>query len=380
MPHLIALTGYGAVAIDSCTQNARGPRSSERTLVAGFLDVLESMSARLRNPLCIVLILVLCACGSEHRAAGPPVRLGAYMWPGNYWIDVAWAKGWFTEAGLNVERVVVEGKYFEALDSVAAGKIDAMGFAEFDLVRQVGAGQDLVGIAALDYSDGAEALVTRPGIHAVGDLAGKRVALKKGTYLEYLLSVAAEQSGVDISSVKIVDLAEEAAIQALARGEIDGFLSWEPYISRAVQASGGQSIFSTADFPGLSVVVLTSSRKFLDSHPSEALSLLRVWNRATQYIQQHRAESCEIVARLYRVTAQSACELMRTDRILDLSDNARAFSYAGSLDSLHGSWRRMNDFLMDRGLVDHRLDSPKHLRSDMIGAVRQESDNDGPRQ
>jgi hypothetical protein len=52
--------------------------------------------------------------------------------------------------------------------------------------------------------------------------------------------------------------------------------------------------------------------------------------------------------------------------VLDLADNGRAFSYAAGFDSLHGSWRRMNDFMLDRGLVAARVDSPEHLDSSFI--------------
>ena len=57
---------------------------------------------------------------------------------------------------------------------------------------------------------------------------------------------------------------------------------------------------------------------------------------------------------------------MRTVRILDLTDNGRAFSYAAGFESLHGSWRRMNDFMLEHGLVAARVDSPSHLDTDFL--------------
>jgi len=59
-------------------------------------------------------------------------------------------------------------------------------------------------------------------------------------------------------------------------------------------------------------------------------------------------------------------DLMKTVRVLDLADNGRAFSYAAGFESLHGSWRRMNDFMLDRGLVTTRVDSAAHLDADFI--------------
>ena len=74
--------------------------------------------------LAVAALLGGCRAPVPEVQTRAPIRLGTYEWPGSYWIDVAWEKGWFAEAGLNVERVNVDTKYFESLDQVVAGKID----------------------------------------------------------------------------------------------------------------------------------------------------------------------------------------------------------------------------------------------------------------
>jgi ABC-type nitrate/sulfonate/bicarbonate transport system substrate-binding protein len=94
-----------------------------------------------------------------------------------------------------------------------------------------------------------------------------------------------------------------------------------------------------------------------------------VWERTVHFIRDNPKEACAIVARLFDEPVADAQDLMRTDRILDVSDNTRAFSYAAGFESLHGSWRRMNDFMIDRGLVTHRVDSPDHLDARFVNAL-----------
>ncbi|MEA3149999.1 MAG: NitT/TauT family transport system substrate-binding protein, partial [Gammaproteobacteria bacterium] len=96
----------------------------------------------------MLLAWVALAGCSPHEAPPVTIKIGSYLWPGDYWVDIAWKKGWFAEAGLKVERFDVNLKYFESLDAVASGKLDVMGFSQFDLVRHVAAGHDLVGVAA----------------------------------------------------------------------------------------------------------------------------------------------------------------------------------------------------------------------------------------
>jgi ABC-type nitrate/sulfonate/bicarbonate transport system substrate-binding protein len=117
--------------------------------------------------------------------------------------------------------------------------------------------------------------------------------------------------------------------------------------------------------------VLTFRRDFINAHPREIAALMEVWHRAERYIHDNPEESCQIVADAFsEPDVNDIRVLMRADRVLDLADNGRAFSYAAGFESLHASWRRMNDFLLERGLVDRRVASPSHLDSSYIRMLR----------
>jgi NitT/TauT family transport system substrate-binding protein len=327
-----------------------------------------------RAILCFALaaVALLAGCGgasAPQTSTRTPIRLGTYEWPGSYWIDVAWQKGWFAAAGLNVERVGMDTKYFEALDDVVAGKLDATGFQQFDLVRHVAAGHDLVGVAAIDYSEGAEALIARPGFHSLRDLRGKRIGLRRGSYLEYLLSIFAERSGLSITDFKLLNRSTDSALAEIKSGALDAVFMWEPYASQAEKSVDGTRLFSTAEFPGLTYTVLSMRREFVQARPAEVAALLRVWERTVQFIRDNPNEACAIVAKSFDVPFTEVKDMMRTDRILDVTDNTRAFSYAAGFESLHGSWRRMNDFMLESGLVSRRVDSPAHLDARFVNAV-----------
>jgi NitT/TauT family transport system substrate-binding protein len=329
-----------------------------------LIDRLRSRSALAAFTLVACAFLGSCT-PSPKLTPSSPIRLASYEWPGSFWIDIAWKKGWFAEAGLNVQRVDVDNSYFPSLDKVASGQIDAMGFTQYDLVRLAAGGNDLVGIVAIDYSDGAEALVAKPEIHELRDLKGKRLALHRGTYLEYLLSVGAEREGLDLAEVTLLDLSSEATTAEFITGKVDAVFVWEPYASQA-RAAGGHTLFSTADFPGLTYSVLTFRRDFLQAHPKEVAKLMEIWHRGERYVHEHPEESCVLVSQLTDNPLSEVRDLLHTVHVLDVADNRRAYSYAAGFDSLHGSWRRMNDFMLERGLVDRRVDSPSHLDSSFI--------------
>ena len=321
---------------------------------------------------CVIAGVLLTACGSSASPpplSSEPIRIASYVWPGSFWVDVAHDKGWFREAGLNVERVDVNQKYFQSMHDVNSGKLHAMGFTQYDLMRHVAAGNDLVGIIAIDYSESADALIAKPGIRRLQDLRGKKIALPRGTYLEYLLSVVAQRDDLDLAEITLVDRAGDAAIADFLAGRVDAILSWDPYVSYA-KTAGGVQIFSAGDFPGLTYSVFTLRRDYIDAHPREVNALVQVWQRAERFIRENPREASAIVARLSHEPLPYVQGLLSSDRVLDISDNRRAFSYAAGFESLHGSWRRMNDFMLDRDLVSRRVDSPAHLDSRFIRALQ----------
>lgn len=320
---------------------------------------------------CVIAGVLASACGSQPASplSSEPIRVASYVWPGSFWVDVAHDKGWFREAGLNVERVDVNQKYFKSMNLVNSGELTAMGFSQYDLVRHVAAGNDLAGIIAIDYSETAEALIARPGLRRLRDLKGKKIALYRGTYLEYMLSVVAQRDNLDLKDITLVDRTGEEAIADFEAGRVDAILAWEPFVSDAKKA-GGVPIFSAGDFPGLTYSVFTLRRDFIESHPREVEALVQVWQRTERFIREQPREASLIVSRVSEEPLPYVEQLLRSDRVLDIADNRRAFSYAAGFESLHGSWRRMNDFMLDQGLVSRRVDSTAHLDSRFIRALQ----------
>ncbi len=96
--------------------------------------------------------------------------------------------------------------------------------------------------------EAAEALIAKPNIHRLQELRGKKIALHRGTYLEYLLSVVAERDHLNLDEVTLVEMNGDEAIKAFAAGTIDAVLVWEPFVSEA-KAAGGVQIFSAAGLP-----------------------------------------------------------------------------------------------------------------------------------
>ena len=117
-----------------------------------------------------------------------PLKIGYSDWPGFTILEVAKQKGWFKEAGVEVELAWFD--YLPSLDAFSAGKIDAVTAVATDALVNGGNGAKSKIIALLDYSDGSDMIIGKPGIKSIKDLKGQKVAIE-ATLVEHLLLLKA---------------------------------------------------------------------------------------------------------------------------------------------------------------------------------------------
>lgn len=353
----------------------RSIRGRSRILspLAGRLNFGRRLPYRLALVPVLAALLLVPGCQRAPEAAprsGEPIRIGAYYWPGQFWVDIAQGKGWFKEAGLTVEWVDTNADYFGSLEDLVDGRLDIACFTLFDLLRYYARGAGIVGFIASDQSSGSEALVARPGVDRVRDLSGARVGVSKGTYLEYLWTVVSEREGLDPGAVQVVDISPERAAQSLVDGSVDAVFTWEPFAGQALSAARGKKLFDTSQLRGALWAIFAARREFLDRRAADVAALTRVWQRATAYLQEHPDEALAAVAEINGKSVADAREFMKLDLILDLHENKLAFSFAPGFDSLHGTARRMNDFLIEQGTTTRRVDTAKMLDSSFISDLK----------
>jgi NitT/TauT family transport system substrate-binding protein len=319
--------------------------------------------------LLLALLSLVAGCDSSLSARTDTpslIRIGASYWPGQYWADIANHKGWFKEAGLNVQMVDTNADYFASFDQVVDGKLDIVAFTLFDLTLYRARGKALTGFMASDYSSGADVLVARNGIHTVRDLQGKKLGLAQGTYVAYIWSVLAGRHDLKAGKVQIVEVSGEKASEALSSGRVDAVFTWEPFAQEAVTSVKGNRLFDTSQIPGISWAIYSARNDFLRQRPADVHLLMQVWQRTEDFIRKQPAQAYAIVAEVNHKTVAEVMAFARLDKTLNPSENRAAFSYASGFDSLHGSVRRMNDFQIESGLTSIQVDTPSMLDSRFV--------------
>jgi taurine transport system substrate-binding protein len=133
----------------------------------------------------------------------------------------------------------------------------------------------------------SERLIARPGIKAMKDLEGKRVAYTPGSSTDYAIHAALRAYNVDASRVTMVTLAPPDIVAAWKRGDIDAGYAWSPFTYQ-LAADQGHDVISTKALQQFGYIVWNNyiiRREFAHRYPSTVVALLRAYN---DYVKAYR--------------------------------------------------------------------------------------------
>ncbi|MDH4563442.1 MULTISPECIES: sulfonate ABC transporter substrate-binding protein [unclassified Pseudomonas] len=123
----------------------------------------------------------------------------------------------------------------QLLEGLNVGSIDFGVTGETPPVFAQAAGADLLYVAYEPPAPQSEAILVQKGspIQSVKELAGKKVALNKGSNVHYLLVRALEEAGLKYSDIQPVYLPPADARAAFERGSVDAWVIWDPFQAAA---------------------------------------------------------------------------------------------------------------------------------------------------
>jgi ABC-type nitrate/sulfonate/bicarbonate transport system substrate-binding protein len=255
---------------------------------------------------CIFLTCILPnGCDWGQQGNGAPMqepltlRLGVPAQPTAALFIIALEKGFFSQAGLDIQPVRFPSGKRSLTEGFIPNRIDATSPTGVPVVVTAFSRDDFVILCTLFNTDDNNRIVARRdhGIEKPADLRGKRIGTQQGSAVHYFLHLFLTSHGLSENDVDIVFMKAEQLPHALAKGEIDAFSMREPYVSLALNMLPNQA-HAMAE-PGLhkQMELLVMRRNLLEEQPEIALRLLRGLKAAEEFIADNPTDAIVTTAR-----------------------------------------------------------------------------------
>lgn len=297
------------------------------------------------------LLASLAVCAATVLQAAP-LKVAYSDWPGWTAFAIAEQKGWFKEAGVEVELLWFE--YGPSMEAYAAGKVDAVMVTNGDALVTGAGGAKNVMIVALDYSNGNDMIVAKPGIKSMKDLKGKKIGIEVGFVEHLMLLKALESAGLSESDVEIVPTPTNQTPQVLASGQVDAIGAWQPNSGAALKAlPGSTAIFTSANAPGLIYDTVAVSPQSLAERRADWVKFVKVWDKIVAYLAdpKTKADGVAIMAAKAGVDAATYAEFLPGTKFLPLAEGSKLLSSsAPGFGSVAGSSKIADDFNVKNGV------------------------------
>lgn len=260
----------------------------------------------------MMISVILAGCGSTSASSGKDgtasgnsgvtaseVRIATQPSPFAASIFVAKEKG-FLEEELQKLGVSVTWTSFAAgppmNEAFAAGQEDIGIAGDVPTILAKASGQKTLIFAKASSGEKTLALVVKPDseITTAADLKGKKVAVVKGSYGHHLLGLILENAGLTLNDVELVNLPVADISNAVAQGQVEAGVIWEPSLTQGVQ---NNLVKVLADGTGIKSnnIFYIATQEFAENNPAVVEAYITALNKAAEYIKSNPKEAAEAI-------------------------------------------------------------------------------------
>ncbi|MFP1925073.1 aliphatic sulfonate ABC transporter substrate-binding protein [Lonsdalea quercina] len=185
----------------------------------------------------------------------------------------------------------------QMLEGLNVGSIDLAATGDAPPAFAQAAQADLIYLAHSPANPKTEAIVV-PGdspIKTVADLKGKRVALNKGSDVNYLLVKALEDAGLSYRDITPVYLTPSDARAAFQRGAVDAWVIWDPFLAEVESNAGARQIRNAEGLVPHYTFYL-ASRKFAETWPQTAEQVVNELASLSQWANANPTDAAAILS------------------------------------------------------------------------------------
>lgn len=314
-------------------QNVSSP--AQRTLPSSPIEfcrisgLLKRIHPRLVALLAIIALVPMLLGSSCRSSTAKTYRIGLGPWIGFGPLYLAQEKGFFKEAGVGVDLIVLTG-IAERNSSLKSGQVDGLAAPVDYFVLSAGNRLETTIVMAIDESVGGDGIVANKSIQKFQDMRGKRVAFQRGLPSEFFMRALLQQNGMRLEELNAVDMETAQAGAAFIAKQLDAAGVWEPWLTKAQEEGGGHVLASTKDYPNLIVDCLAFNKDVVAQHPEDVQKIVNAILKAIDFWKQNPQEANAIMAPHFQVDAAKYAVILSGAKFSDLARNQQYFGSASA--------------------------------------------------
>jgi NitT/TauT family transport system substrate-binding protein len=292
-----------------------------------------------------------------------PLKIGANLWTGYETLFLARDLG---ELKGKPIRLMDFPSGTEEVRAYRNNEIDGAGLSIDQVITLAATQGDIRIIAILDYSNGGDVILARPGLTTMRDLKGRRIGVEATALGAFFLGRALEINDMAPQDVKVVSLELSDHESAYKAGRVDAVVTFGPARINLLKA-GAIPLFDSAQIPGEIVDTLAVSTQAIAENAENLQTLVAGRFKAFEYFNRNPADATRRMARRTQVKPEEMLQAFRLLKQPSLEENVALLSQRDP--SLVTSMTNLIRVMHDGGLIAKEIDPVSLLDAQFVERV-----------
>ncbi|MGG6264723.1 ABC transporter substrate-binding protein [Leptolyngbya sp. AN03gr2] len=255
---------------------------------------------------------------AANNSATQALSVSTNSWSGYSGHHVAVQKGFYKQAGLNIEDTLFQSNT-EQITAFLSGKTDLAWLTAGDAIQMAGKDPNLRIIFLCDYSNGADGILGRD-IKAPADLKGKTLAHENVLFQKVLLRAYLEKGGLTEKDITIRDMPAPDAATAFSAKRVDAAVTYEPFLTKAAKEGGGEVIFSSKG-TNLIADVLVTRPNLIANRRNDLLAFIKAVDQGIRLLKAGDADAIAVAATRIGIKPEELREQLTGIALFDIEGN-----------------------------------------------------------
>lgn len=306
------------------------------------------------SPLKKLLVGATLALAASTSFAANQVKIASLIWIGYGPFYVAESLDLYKKHGLSVKLQMFSDPALIP-PALVSGSVQGAMVTYDQVIGQVAKGINHKVVLPIDYSNGGDAIVVANSINKITEFKGKKVGFNPLSPSDFLLTYALKQNGMAEKDIMPVSMTPEAVPAAMASGQLQVGVTYEPSLSQVLSQGGGKKfkvIFSSREAPGLIADVLVFDDKYIKSNPKEITAVIKGYLDGLEYIRQKPDDAAKIIGKAMGISAKEVKEQWAGVYNIPLKEMPKAFAKSKDTTSYFASGEIISGLLKAKGQID----------------------------